>query len=415
MTISEQLKEKREKLGRAWEEYKTFRDGLDKDESKWTDEHRTKFDKLDADCDKLESEIEALEKREEREKKDADRENRFGKSGDGFKPDGLDDLNSGDAKEEQRNAVFDRFLRTGMRGLNAEEIRAFQADSDIEGGYLVTPQAFINTLLKNMDRDMPLRGLCTKHSLKKAASLGVVKLDTDAEDWDWTVELATGNEEDTVRFGRRAMYPHPLAKRVKVSRTLVRLAPNARDIIIDRMKYKLGYTQEYAYCLGSGSQQPLGLFVASDDGLSTSADVSTGNTTTGIKADGLMEAQDSLNEGYQANAKWMFHPDGIKKIRKLKDGDGQYIWRPGLEKGAPNSLLGKSYVKSRFVPNTWTTGLYVGIYGDFSYYWIVDCLDMQMQVLNELYAENNQIGYIGRYEGDGQPVLEEAFKRITLA
>ena len=188
---------------------------------------------------------------------------------------------------------------------------------------------------------------------------------------------------------------------------------NAADLFIGRAKYKLGYTQENAYCNGDGQGKPLGLFVASNDGIPTTQDVSTDNTTTAVKADNLIEVQSKVPDEY--DCEWMWHPDGIKKLRKLKDGEGQYLWRPGLDKGESNTLLGKKYNKSKFVPNTWTTGEYVGIYGDFSFYWILDALDMEVQVLFELYAENNQIGYIIRYEGDGQPVMAEAFARVTLA
>ena len=69
---------------------------------------------------------------------------------------------------------------------------------------------------------------------------------------------------------------------------------------------------------------------------------------------------------------------------------------------------------SEFVPNTFTDGNYVGVLGDFSFYWIAEALDMTVQTLEELYARTNQIGYIGRREIDGQPVLEEAFVRIKV-
>ncbi len=42
-------------------------------------------------------------------------------------------------------------------------------------------------------------------------------------------------------------------------------------------------------------------------------------------------------------------------------------------------------------------------------------MEFSIQVLKELYAESNQIGYIGRMECDGQPVLPEAFVRVKLA
>ena len=72
-------------------------------------------------------------------------------------------------------------------------------------------------------------------------------------------------------------------------------------------------------------------------------------------------------------------------------------------------------MESEYAPATITTGLYTAILGDFSNYWIADALDMQLKVLNELYAENNQIGYILRKETDGMPVLEEAFARLKQA
>ena len=64
------------------------------------------------------------------------------------------------------------------------------------------------------------------------------------------------------------------------------------------------------------------------------------------------------------------------------------------------------------MPDTFTTGNYVGIFADFSWYWIVDALTMETQRLVELYAEKNQTGFIARLESDGQPMLPEAFCRV---
>jgi HK97 family phage major capsid protein len=59
--------------------------------------------------------------------------------------------------------------------------------------------------------------------------------------------------------------------------------------------------------------------------------------------------------------------------------------------------------------------LYVGIIGDFSFYYIADSLQLEFQRLDELYAGNSQVGFIARLESDGMPVLEEAFARVKLA
>jgi HK97 family phage major capsid protein len=109
------------------------------------------------------------------------------------------------------------------------------------------------------------------------------------------------------------------------------------------------------------------------------------------------------------------HRDGAKQTAKLKDGEGQYIWRESVRVGEPDRLLGLPVHMSEYAPNTFTTGLYVGIVGDFRFYWIADSLDMEVQRLEELYAATSQVGFIGRLESDGMPVLEEAFARVKLA
>jgi HK97 family phage major capsid protein len=78
-------------------------------------------------------------------------------------------------------------------------------------------------------------------------------------------------------------------------------------------------------------------------------------------------------------------------------------------------ILGLPTTTSEWAPNAFTTGQYAGMLGDFLHYWVADALSMQIQRLNELYAETNQNGFIGRLETDGAPVLEEAFVRVKLA
>ena len=157
------------------------------------------------------------------------------------------------------------------------------------------------------------------------------------------------------------------------------------------------------------------MFVASDDGISTRRDVSADNDAAAVTFDGLQNAKFALKAGHRRNARWMFHRDGIKQLSKIKDADGRYIWQESHRVGEPDRLLGLPYFESEFVPNTFTTGTYVGILGDFSYYWIADDIQLQMQRLAELYAETNQIGIIARAATDAMPALEEALVRVQLS
>jgi HK97 family phage major capsid protein len=317
------------------------------------------------------------------------------------------------ATEEYRKS-FEKFLRSGINTLTEKEVRAMQADDPEGGGYLVAPQLFVSEMLKAVDNTVFVRGLARKFSLAKAASLGVPKLDTDFSDADWVSELATG-DEDALDYGKRELRPHALSKLVKVSNTLIRLSTESIEAMVrERLSYRFSVTLENAYLNGDGLQKPLGVFTADADGINTDRDVSTGNTDSSIKADGLIEAKYTLKTPYLRNARWVFHRDAVKQIRKLKDGAGQYLWQPGITADMLDEILGIPIIVSEYAPSTFTTGKYVGILGDFSYYWIADALDMQVQRLVELYATTNQVGYIARFETDGMPVLSEAFVRVTL-
>jgi HK97 family phage major capsid protein len=280
----------------------------------------------------------------------------------------------------------------------------------------VAGEQFIAQLIQAVDNLVFMRQLGTVFLVPKAESLGVPTLDTDPSDAVWTAEIKTGNEDSSMAFGKRNLHPAPLAKRMKVSRKLLRVSLLAAEAIVrERLAYKFGVTEENCFLNGTGANQPLGLFTASADGISTSRDVSTGNAATAIKADGLINALYSLKSPYQATAKWIFHRLAIREIRKLKDGEGNYLWQSGITADKPDTILQKPFVMSEYVPSTFTTGLYVGIVGDFSFYWIAQAMSLEIQRLDELYAETNQVGFIGRQEVDGMPVLEEAFARVKLA
>jgi len=308
-------------------------------------------------------------------------------------------------------------LRQGVNAISHEEFRALQADADTAGGYLVLPLALVNGIVKAMDDEVFIRKLATIYPVPNAESLGVPSLDNDLGDPTWTAEIKTGSEDDDMSFGKRELTPHPIARLIKVSNKLMRAAYiNAESLVTGRFVYKFGIVQEYAYLLGSGSNQPMGVFTAAKSGFGITAarDVSTGNTATAFTTDGLIEAFYSLKAQYRKKATWIFHRDAVKKIRKMKDGDGQYIWQLGISADKPPTILGAPYCESEYCPNTFTSGKYVGIVGDFSHYWIAESLAMKIQRLVELYAATNQVGFIGRQELDGMPVLEEAFARVKL-
>ena len=317
------------------------------------------------------------------------------------------------ANEEVRKQ-FRTFLLTNVVG---PELRALSKGTDSEGGYLSPPLEFMAELIKARDNVVFFRQIArVLPPLMDASTLGAPTIDTDMSDPDWTTELSIGDEDTTLAFGRRDLTPNPLAKWIKVSKTLLRRSTMDVDVIVrDRLAKKFGTAEENGYMNGTGTLQPLGIFTASANGISTGRDVAEDNLVTGPTFDGLISAQESVKEQYQMNAQWIMHRLIVKLVRKLKDEEGQYIWQPSKIVGAPDELLGKPIRRSEYAPSTIEADAYVGIYGDFSEYWIVDALTMTVQVLIELYAATNQTAYLGRLEADGAPVDELAFARVKLA
>jgi HK97 family phage major capsid protein len=383
-------------------------DGALAEKREMSAEEQTNYDAVMTDVEKKMADIERVEKLEALERD-------LGTlATEPIKPEGR---GAGEDKSKE-HAEMRSFLVSGRRGqlLNSlTEKRALQADADASGGYTIATETFVKNLIKAVDDQTFIRQFADVQQVISSQSLGQPYLAADPADAGWTSEILIGSEDSTMSFGKRELTPKPLAKYIKVSNKMLRLNPDAENLVIQRLAYKFGITFEKACLTGTGANEPLGLLTASDDGIPTSRDVSTGNTATSIQTDGLKEAKYTLKGGYWPNAKWLFHRDAVKQIAKLQDDDGRYIWSDSLVNGEPDRLLGFPVLMSEYVSNTFTTGLYVGVLGDLKYYHIVDSLEFSIQRLVELYAATNQTGFIGRLESDAMPVLGEAFVRVKLA
>lgn len=406
------LKSLRDKRGSLIAEGRAMLDVAESESRDLTDEEDVKWKKLFADSEKFRVQIDREETQQELDRQAAE----LKLATDRKKKTADPPSDPTKAAAEANMAAFRTWLGLGeVRAVlesMPEEYRALQVDIDTAGGFLVPPEQFVQQLIKKVDDLVFIMQLGTVFPLAQSVSLGAPALETDPADADWTAEISTVQEDTDMAFGKRNLEPHQASKLLKVSRKFLRNASlQPESIIRDRLAYKFSITYEKAFMTGTGANQPLGLFVQSDDGISSARNALTGSATE-ITADGLISAKYDLKSNYYAQARWLFHRDGVEKIALLKDLDNQYLWRPGLELGVPDRLLTFPVLQSEFVPNTFTTGLFVGMLGDFSHYWIAMSLQFELQRLVELFAETSQIGFIGRTELDGMPVQEEAFVRL---
>ena len=390
-------------------------DTAEKEERDATTEEDERFNKLMNKADELQKQIGRQQRAEAAERELNKVGERRTRPGDADDDEEGEDRKVGPRSTSEYRKAFNGYLVNGREGISESEYRALQSDDDASGGYLVAPEQFINELIKELDDTLWIRQLSRVFPPTEAQSLGAPKRTAKMNTFNWSAELQTSTADTALKFGKRSLYPHHLTGEIKVSRDLLRSnVLDAEQIVREEMARDRGETEEQAFMTGSGAEQPLGIFTASASGISTARDVSTDNTTTAPTLDGLTNAKYSLKQQHLNNANWVFHRDVVKVIAKIKDGEGNYIWRENVRVGEPDILLGRPVRMSEFAPNTLTTGLYVGILGDFRRYWIAESSIAEVQRLVELYAATGEIGFIGRYKVDGMPVLEEAFARVKL-
>lgn len=368
------------------------------DGAEMTGEDKEQLGRMEAEFDGLNEKIMA-------EQKQLDRERLMGEAAE----------KAPAARKSAAREMFAKALSGDPQHMTAYK-NELKLTTDAAAGYLTAPVEFVQDLIKGLDDFLFMRQISkVVGPIGAAQSLGFPVRTTGAADATWVSEITTAPEEATVQYGRREFKPNKMAKLIKMSRTLIQHAPMAEGVVLEEMRLRIANGAENAYLNGNGTAQPLGIFVANANGINTDRDVSTGNTDTTVTFDGLQEAKYALKQQYQRNASWVMHRDLCKMIAKIKDGEGQYAWQGSMVAGQPDRLLGHPVYMSEFAPNTYTTGLYAAVIGDFKNgYWICDADGVNVQVLRELYAPTNQIGYIVDYFGDGAPVLPEAFARVKL-
>ena len=221
----------------------------------------------------------------------------------------------------------------------------------------------------------------------------------------WIDEEGQYTESDDV-FGQVQLDAHKVGTIIKVSQEL--LTDSAFDLesyFNSEFVRRIGTKEEEAFLVGNGTHKPTGLLNATGG-----AQVGvTAASATAITADEVIDLFYSLGAPYRKNAVWILNDATVKAIRKLKDSSGQYLWQPALKDGEFDTILGKRYFTSAYMPAI-AAGAKTILFGDLSFYWIGDRQGITFQRLNERFADYGQVGFLASKRLDGKLVLPEAVK-----
>ena len=290
--------------------------------------------------------------------------------------------------------------------MTPEMVNALQIGTDSEGGYLV-PDEYEKTLVEALEEENMFRKLA--HVISTSSGDRKIPVVASKGSASWVDEEGTIPDSDDA-FNQVSIGAYKLGTLIKVSNELLNDSVfNLESYISKEFARRIGSKEEDAFFNGNGTGKPVGIFNATGG-----AEVGvTAASATAITADEIIDLFYSLKAPYRKNAVWILNDATIKAIRKLKDNNGNYLWQPSLTAGTPDTILGRPVYTSSYVP-TIAAGAKTIAFGDFSYYWIADRAGRNFKKLTELYAANDQTGFVATQRVDGKLILPEAIKVLKM-
>ena len=391
-----QTLELREKRAKAWEAAKAFLDAKAKDGAFASGEDAATYDRMEQEVMDLGKQIDRLERQAAIDAELA----KATSTPITNQPNGKAD---GDSKQGRASDEYKRAFWNGMRNKMSYEVQnALSIGTDSEGGYLV-PDEYERKLVQALEDEVFFRSLA--NVIKTSSGDRKIPIVTSKGEAAWIDEGGQFPESDD-SFGQTSIGAYKLATMIKVSDELLNDSVfNIENYISKEFARRIGTKEEEAFFVGDGKGKPEGLFGSADLGVTAA--------TVNITFDDVMDLFYSLRAPYRKKATWLLNDSTVKAIRKLKDGNGNYIWQPSVRDGEPDRILNRPYRTSIYVPEL-AAGNRVMAFGDYSYYWIADRQGRSFKRLNELYATTGQVGFLACERVDGKLILSEAVKTLEI-
>lgn len=413
------IKELREKQARITAEARERLDLINAE----TDEARAA--ELEAAHDKAMAEFDKIEEQIKREQRIADMEARM-LQGDPRAPRGDDKQTRGqdDGKTAEYRHVFAKIvcgvspadlepeeravLKTGMA-----EFRAQTAGTTTAGGYTV-PTELMNQIERAMKAWGPMydTDVCTVITTTGGGSLKLPTVDDTGVSAVAHTE-GTGLTDDggsDVTFGQKSLDAYAFdTEFLRWSWELDMDSIFSMEALLgDLLGERLARIANAQLTTGTGSSAPNGIVTASAAG-------KTAASATAITSDEIIDLLHSVDPAYRTSPKagFMFNDATLAAVRKLKDGDGNYLWQMGnVQGGVPGSLLGYRYFVNQAMDSI-AASKKVMLFGDLGKYYVRKVGGPVIGVMRERFWPD--MGIAGLIRFDGELAQSAAVKHLATA
>lgn len=361
-----------------------------------TGDEEARYNTITGDMDKLKVKIDREERLLNEERELEQREGR--------KTGGKDEKRSDDEKDAEYRALYTKFLKDGVESLSPEERSTIQekramntGTTGVAGGYTI-PTGFYADLIQAMKTFGGMRQVSRVMPTATGNQLLIPTVNNTAQVGKILGESTAAVSADPASFGQTALGAFKYTSDIilipieLIQDSAFDMEGYARGVIADRIA-RITNTH---FTVGTGSGQPLGIVPSASLG-KTGAN----GQTTSIIADDFIDMEHSIDPVYRAKAKWMLHDSSLKAVKKLKDGQGRFLWLPGLAVNEPDTILNYGYQINQDMPVMGVSAKSL-LFGDLGSYWIRDVMDVSIVRFAEKYMDAGQVGFVAFSRHDGK-------------
>lgn len=312
---------------------------------------------------------------------------------------------------------FERWARgRDEKFLSDVERKTMLVGSDPDGGYVV-PTTMSNMIITRLFEMDPIRSLASVETISTGAIEWPVDYDEAYAGWEEET-VATPSDSATANLGKKRIACYPLAARPKATQILIEdAAVNIEAWLARKAADRFGRVEGAAFVTGNGVGKPRGFLTYSDyttagtDEYGKIEQIHMGNAAV-LTADGFISVKYSLIEQYLNRCTWLMNRSTVAAAMKLKDGAGDYIWKPGLTTDANSTILSLPVRMSTTMPAVAASALSVALADWKEAYMIVDRIGIS--VLRDPYSYKPFIEFYFRKRVGGDVVNFQAIKIGTI-
>lgn len=287
------------------------------------------------------------------------------------------------------------------------EYKSLGIANDASGGYLA-PSEFVREIIKGVTEISPARLLARVRQTGSKSIMLPKRTGQFAA--QWTADQGSRTETTGLAWGMAEIHAHEMYALIDISQQ------NLEDSAFD-LESELDFEATEQFAVAEGAAFVSGTGVGQPEGILTNADVgfTVSGSAAAVAADGLLTLKHAIKTAYARNATWAMNRTTLGSVRKLKDGQGQYLWMPGIAQGKPNTLDGDPYAELPDMPSEGANTFPVA-YGDFMRaYSLVDRIAMSMLRDPFTQATSGNIRFLFRRRLGGAVVLPEAIRKLKCS